>query len=374
LRIIASGLQFPEGPVAMPDGSIRVVEIARETLSRVLPGGRVEVVANIPGGPNGAALGPDGRIYICNNGGFAWVREGATLRPQGAPRGYKGGSIDVVDIGAGKVERLYDRAGPNKLNGPNDLVFDAHGGFYFTDIGRRYDRVADRGYVYYAKADGSSISEVVTACTTPNGIGLSPDGRTLYVAETETARLWAWAVVAPGELAKLPWPSPCGGRCIAGIGGYTRFDSLAVAASGNICVAALDGCAVIEIAHNGGWRRWPPMPDLLVTNMCFGGDDLRTAFVTLSYEGKLAATRWHEPGLRLNQQAIGRSTSENSDASSAELWTYSVARGGGFSPRGVDLFAGRLRVMRSNPNVSWLTGIPDSPLFIENSWALMRGC
>ena len=76
MRIIASGLQFPEGPVAMPDGSILVVEIARETLSRVLPGGRIEVVANIPGGPNGAALGPDGRIYICNNGGFAWVREG----------------------------------------------------------------------------------------------------------------------------------------------------------------------------------------------------------------------------------------------------------------------------------------------------------
>jgi gluconolactonase len=179
VRIIASGLQFPEGPVAMPDGSVLVVEIARETLSRVLLGGGVDVVANIPGRPNGVALGPDGRIYICNNGGFGWVREDSTLRPQGTPRGYKGGSIDVVDIDAGKVERLYDRAGPNKLNGPNDLVFYLHGGFYFTDIGKRRDRVADRGYVYYARADGSSISEVVTACTTPNGIGLSPHGRTL---------------------------------------------------------------------------------------------------------------------------------------------------------------------------------------------------
>jgi gluconolactonase len=130
----------------------------------------------------------------------------------------------------------------------------------------------------------------------------------------KSPKLRAWEAVAPGELTKLPWLSLCGGRCLAGIGGYTRFDSLAVAASGNICVAALESCAVIEIGHNGGWRRWHPMPDLLVTNLCFGGGDLRTAFVTFSYEGKLAAAHWHEPGLRLNHQAIGRSTRENSAA------------------------------------------------------------
>lgn len=302
MRIVAEGLQFPEGPVAMPDGSVLVVEIARETLSRVTPEGRVETIANIPGGPNGAAIGPDGRVYVCNNGGFAWVRDNGTLRPHGAPASYETGSIDIVDLLSGTVERLYDRCGGNRLNGPNDLVFDAHGGFYFTDIGKRRDRTMDRGFVYYAKADGSDITEVVTAVTTPNGIGLSPDGNTLYVAETETARLWAWEILSPGVLRKLPWPSPAGGRCIAGIGGFTRFDSLAVAASGNICVAALDNCAVIEIAADGGWTRRHPVPDLLVTNICFGGKDMRQAFVTLSHQGRLAAVEWHEPGLRLNHQ------------------------------------------------------------------------
>jgi len=69
LKVIAEGLRFPEGPIAMADGSVLLVEIARGTLSRVRDG-RVEVVADLGGGPNGAAIGPDGACYVCNNGGF----------------------------------------------------------------------------------------------------------------------------------------------------------------------------------------------------------------------------------------------------------------------------------------------------------------
>ena len=72
IREIATGLQFPEGPIALPDGDVLLVEIARGTLSRVRPNGRVEVVTKTGGGPNGAAMGPDGACYICNNGGFRW--------------------------------------------------------------------------------------------------------------------------------------------------------------------------------------------------------------------------------------------------------------------------------------------------------------
>ena len=72
IREIASGLRFPEGPIAMADGSVVLVEIARGTLSRVTPAGKVEVIAELGGGPNGAALGPDGKVYVCNNGGFNW--------------------------------------------------------------------------------------------------------------------------------------------------------------------------------------------------------------------------------------------------------------------------------------------------------------
>ena len=74
VRVLATDLEFPEGPVVMPDGSVVLVEIRGKRLTRVYPDGRKEVVAEIPGGPNGAVLGPDGKMYICNNGGFGWVQ------------------------------------------------------------------------------------------------------------------------------------------------------------------------------------------------------------------------------------------------------------------------------------------------------------
>ena len=132
---VASGLRFPEGPIAMPDGTVLVVEIARGTLSRVHANGRVEVVATVGGGPNGAAIGPDGHCYVCNNGGFAWHERDGRLFPGEQPPDYSGGRIERVNLGTGAVEVLYRACGPNPLRGPNDIVFDAFGGFYFTDHG-----------------------------------------------------------------------------------------------------------------------------------------------------------------------------------------------------------------------------------------------
>jgi gluconolactonase len=302
IRVIATGLRFPEGPVAMPDGSIVLVEIERQTVSRVTPDGTISVIARTGGGPNGLALGPDGAFYVCNNGGFAWRTEMGYLRPAGVPADYTGGRIERVDPKTGAVEVLYDRCGSHKLLGPNDIVFDGLGGFYFTDLGKARVRDRDWGGVYYALADGSRIVEVAHPVLTPNGIGLSPDGKTLYVAETETARLWAFDVLSPGVLGKQPFPSPHGGRLMVGLGGFQRFDSLAVEAGGNVCVATLVNGSVSVVAPAGGLIRQVPMPDMFCTNICFGGPDLRTAYMTLSGTGQLVAMEWPEPGLRLAHQ------------------------------------------------------------------------
>src|SRR5437879_248960 len=72
LNILAEGLAFPEGPIALDDGSVILVEVRGATLKRVRPDGRAEVLAVLGGGPNGAALGPDGAVYVCNNGGYPW--------------------------------------------------------------------------------------------------------------------------------------------------------------------------------------------------------------------------------------------------------------------------------------------------------------
>ncbi|HVB67538.1 MAG TPA: SMP-30/gluconolactonase/LRE family protein, partial [Acetobacteraceae bacterium] len=174
-----------------------------------------------------------------------------------------------------------------------------------TDLGKRYARTRDHGGLYYALPDGSKIVEVAYPILSANGVGLSPDERTVYVADTEPARLWAFDITAPGVVAKQPFPSPHGGRLVAGLPGYQRFDSLAVTASGNICVATLVTGCITVIAPGGGHGdgrvlRQVTMPDTHPTNICFGGKDLRTAYISLSETGRIGALAWDEPGLRLN--------------------------------------------------------------------------
>ena len=300
-REVASGLRFPEGPVALADGSVLVVEIARGTLTRVAPDGRKDIVAELGGGPNGAARGPDGKIYVTNNGGFEWIEGRRGLRPHLAAKEYRGGSIQRVDLASGAVETLYEEGPHGRLRGPNDLVFDSHDGFWFTDLGKTRARDWDRGALYYAKADGSEIREVVHGLITPNGVGLAPDGERLYVAETQTARLWAFDLSGPGEIARHSWPpSPNGGLLLHNAMGYQLFDSLAVDADGGVCIATIMNGGVTVVAPDGRLLEHVAMPDLYTTNICFGGPELRTAYVTLSGTGRLVAMPWPRPGLRLN--------------------------------------------------------------------------
>ena len=303
MRTVAEGLQFPEGPIAMPDGTVLLVEIARGTLTRVRPDGRCEVVAELGDGPNGAAIGPDGFCYVCNNGGFEWIRAPSTgnIRPLWQSTDYVTGRIERVDLGTGKAERLYDSCEGNRLNGPNDIVFDRKGNMWFTDLGKRRPRDMDRGAVYWAKADGSDIREVVQPITTPNGIGLSPDEETLYVAETEGARLFAYAILGDGMVEKLPFPeSDNGGRLLTCDGGHRKFDSLAVEQNGRICVATLLTGGITVVGPDGGTDAFVTTNDPYTTNICFGGPDLRTAYITLSWQGLLVECSWPRPGLALN--------------------------------------------------------------------------
>jgi gluconolactonase len=300
-REVTSGLAFPEGPIALADGSVIVVEIEGGRLTRVEPSGKQQVIANLGGGPNGAAIGPDGKCYVCNNGGFTWHKDERNfLRPTGRAANYTTGRIEQVDIGTGAVRMLYDSCDDIPLKGPNDIVFDANGGFWFTDLGKTYGRLMDRGAVYYARTDGSLIKEAIYPIMTPNGVGLSPDGRTLYVSETETSRAWCYPITGEGEVAKEPWPSPNGGKLLYGLPGYQRFDSLAVEQDGNICVATLVHAGVSVFSPEGKLVEFHEADEVYCTNICFGGPDMRTAFITLSGTGRLIAVDWPRPGLPLH--------------------------------------------------------------------------
>jgi gluconolactonase len=302
IRVLATDLEFPEGPVVMPDGSVVLVEIRGKRLTRVYPDGRKEVVAQIPGGPNGAALGPDGKMYLCNNGGFSWIPTRNTFMPGPAsPTEYIGGSIQRVDLQSGKVETVVDKCGEHPLKGPNDLVFDKQGGLWFTDLGKRRARDMDLGGLYYLKPGMKEIVEGAFGTMPANGIGLSPDENTVYVAETPTARLWAYELSAPGEVKpRDPIYRGERGKPIAGLGGYQMFDSLAVEASGNVCVATLISGCISVIAPDGTLVEQVPTADRMTTNIAFGGPELKTAYITLSGKGELVAMDWPRPGLALN--------------------------------------------------------------------------
>jgi gluconolactonase len=298
-EIIAEGLRFPEGPVVLSDGTVLLVEIARGTLTRVSPSGAVEVVAELGGGPNGAAFGPDGMIYICNSGGFEWHEMDGMLLPELAPADYRGGSIQRVDLERGTVETLYTHCGDERLKGPNDLVFDSRGGFWFTDCGKRHPRSEDVGAIYYARTDGDFIAEKVYPRSFPNGISLSPDEKWLYVAETMTGRVWRYQVTAPGEVIVPPGVLN-GEALLYGAPGFDLYDSMAVEAGGNLCVATLGRGGFTVLSPEGALIEHVPMPDPGTTNIAFGGADLRTAYATLSCTGRLAKAKWPRPGLALN--------------------------------------------------------------------------
>ena len=287
----------------MPDGSVILVEIEAGRLTRVQPSGAKEIVAEPGGGPNGAAMGADGACYVCNNGGFKWAydEEPGSMRPVGQADDYVTGRIERIDIQIGKVETLYDDCNGNRLSGPNDIVFDRKGNMWFTDLGKARARDLDRGAIYWAKPDGSEIKEVIQPFTTPNGIGLSPDEKTLYVAETEGGRLFAYDIVGDGEVEMLPYPQSLnGGRYITSDTGMRRFDSLALEADGNICVATLFTGGITVASPDGGTVDFLETGDGYTTNICFGGDNLQTAYISLSWQGLLVACDWPRPGLALN--------------------------------------------------------------------------
>ncbi|MGE5500970.1 MAG: SMP-30/gluconolactonase/LRE family protein [Ignavibacteriales bacterium] len=301
IQLVTEGLEFPEGPIAMNDGTIILTEIKGKRLTRVHPDGRKETVVETGGGPNGAAIGPDGAIYIANNGGsFEFFENQGLLIPGPTPASHTGGYIQRFDLKTGELTTLYSECEGKKLVGPNDLVFDKQGGMWFTDHGCSTPEGRKFGALYYALPDGSSIKRMRDHFVSPNGVGLSPDEKVVYMADTSLGRLWAFDLAAPGELAEAPPFQP--GRVVCNLPGYQLLDSLAVEAGGKVCVATIINGGITAFDPDGSTEHYA-FPDLLCTNICFGGADMQDAWITASGTGKLYKCRWPRPGLKLNFNA-----------------------------------------------------------------------
>ena len=302
--VIGTGLGFPEGPVIRDDGSVLVVDIDGGRVLRVGDGG-VTVVAEPGGGPNGMAIGADGQAYVANNGGFLWSDVGGVRIPidrethTNEPPGFEGGWIERVDLSSGAVTVLHDSCGGRRLRGPNDLVFDEVGGLWFTDHGKGRHASVDRGGLYYLPPDGGEVREIAFPLLGPNGVGLAPDDRRVYVAETHTGRLWAWDLDGPGAVRPAPGSLAVrhGGTCIAAT--PFSFDSLAVEEDGRVVIGAI-GDGLVVVSPDGEEVTVHPIPGDVTTNLAFGGPDRRRAVITLSRSGRLAETTWPRAGLALH--------------------------------------------------------------------------
>jgi gluconolactonase len=330
LEVVCQGLGFSEGPIAMPDGTILLVDIKKQCLTRIRHDGSQELVAKVPGGPNGAAFGPDGRVYICNNGGFDWTE---TPLPSGQiitvgehqADGYKGGSVQALDLGSGTLETIYTDCEistvmsglgprtpkelplPSSLRGPDDLVFDAAGGFWIADFGKSRPRDKDTTGVYYARADGSYIREKIFPLDGPNGVALSPAGDRLYVSLTFRRQLVYWELDGPGSIR--PNPATIDGAYVLNAAMPGDLDSIKVDEQGNIYALTIlrkktpfcnGGVTVVspkgeiieffEIALPG---KCVPMP----SNLCWGEPDRMTAYITCGASDMLVKVRTSIPGL-----------------------------------------------------------------------------
>jgi gluconolactonase len=358
LTVVADGLGFPEGPVATQDGTLYFVDIFKQTLQRLEDGSEPELVAKIPGGPNGLAIGPDGNAYVCNNGGvFDFITVPSTppgsqppedrntyllLPDSHCPGTHYGeyaedaagnplkdtpekaaGSICKVNLKTGAVTEIYGPSKGDSLIAPDDIVFDAHGpagSFWFTDCGYQNDKIVRKGGVYAGHVNGQrpvKMAEIPSA----NGIGFSKDGKVLYVADTLYGRLWALQIDnfhnQDGTIDKTAhtrrvvqdnpaWPFP--GKAVLALPGPQWLDSLKVEDSGRVCMGTLlrGGITVFNPADGsvdflpvGGMVPNQEPGDPCTSNLCFGGPDMKSVWITASASGRIYKGTWPRPGLKL---------------------------------------------------------------------------
>jgi gluconolactonase len=292
--ILTTGLEFPEGPVCNRDGSVDIVEIRGGQVTKVGPNGTKRVVARTGGGPNGAARGPDGALYITNNGGFAWKNG----RPVGPATDYETARIERIDAN-GSVQRLYETCDGVRLSAINDLVFDETGNFYFTDPIHRDPQNPEpmggptrrQGKVYYASPDGKSIRCVAAPLQHPNGIGLTPDGKTLLVAQTFAGDLLAFPIMAPGQLGEK--------RVFGQLPQGYYPDGFCLDEEGYVLVAGPIGGGVVVFDPHGKVVEVIPSEDKMVTNVAFGGPNWSTLYITESGLGRVVTRAWPRRGLVL---------------------------------------------------------------------------
>jgi gluconolactonase len=267
IEVLAEGLAFPEGPVHLGPRRVAFVEIRGQRVA-LYADGAVRTVATTGGGANGATLGPDGALYVANNGGISLGPEGRWMAPAPIP-----GRIQRVTL-AGEVRDVAVRLPGTPPNRPNDLCFGPDGLLYFSDP-HDWENLPDVGVGRVTRTTLAGDAELVAEVPLfPNGVAFGPDDR-LYVAQSMTQRVLVMDA-RPGATPSLHCTLPRGfpdGFC---------FDS-----GGRLYVAGSLGDVLWVFEPDGTVCEEIPFPEgSEPTNCCLGDGRL---YVTLSGSGRLVA-------------------------------------------------------------------------------------
>ena len=267
VELLISGYNSPEGPAFHPDGSLYFVNWLTSSIVRLdLNTGQPREFVNTGGIPAGLAFHPDGTLYVADEGD-QWH-----------------GVLRVSPDG--RIAPWQTHYGGTPLNGANDLVFDSHGTLYFSDPWRSSVQNPVGGF-YRAFPDGR-LEQLDTGLAFPNGVAVSGDDRTVYLAETGHNRVLRYAVGDDGSVGPR--------QEFAKLRGANGPDGMAFDAAGNLYVAHYGESRVDVLGPNGNEVLTIPVPGKGVTNVAFGGPDRRTLVISEVETGSLYRTRLSIPG------------------------------------------------------------------------------
>ncbi|NBT83921.1 MAG: SMP-30/gluconolactonase/LRE family protein [Betaproteobacteria bacterium] len=261
---------FLEGPSFDRQGNLWFVDIPFGRIFRIDPKGNWDLVTQYDGWPNGLKFHRDGSAYICD---------------------YKKGLLRL-DTVTGKIDTILETAYSEGFKGLNDLHFASNGDLYFTDQGQT--GIADpTGRVFRLRADGG-LDRLVSNIPSPNGITLSTTEKHCYVAVTRAQQVWRLPLMADGSISKT-------GVAIQLSGGAAGPDGI-----------EMDGDNGLLVCHLGVgiWRFDANMlPTHLIysenphhhhlANLCFGGQDLKTVYITESLSGDILVAQLPVAGKRM---------------------------------------------------------------------------
>lgn len=251
-----------EGPAVDAAGNVYAANFGRQqAIGIVTPEGAAREFALLPGAsvPNGMRFDREGALYVAD---------------------YVGHNVFRIAPGTTTPE-LY--AHEPKMNQPNDLAITADGVLYASDP----DWEHNTGRVWRIDR-GGKVSLAADGMGTANGIEVSPDGRTLYVNESEQRNIWAFTIAADGSLSDK--------RLLRRFEDF-GMDGMRVDVDGNLYVSRFGKGTVVKLASDGTLLREIRLPGARPSNLCFGGPDGRTLYVTEVEHQRLLRFRVDRPGL-----------------------------------------------------------------------------